>query len=160
MAPTPIKRKQQLIPLSKEHHFTLLFCWKIRQGLRMHIAGKRLQKYIKYFSEEHLAPHFKHEEELLFHTIRDKKVQDALDQHRQIREHIAEALQSDGENDFELFSALTNLVEAHVRYEERELFPHLETVLTEKELQWINEELQKEAIKQDDYQDEFWINKK
>lgn len=51
-------------------------------------------------------------------------------------------------------------METHVRYEERQLFPHLEKILTEKQLKFIGEQLKKEEIAKDNYEDEFWIKKK
>jgi len=30
MKTKPIKRNENIMKLSKEHHFSLLFCWKIR----------------------------------------------------------------------------------------------------------------------------------
>ena len=160
MATIPIKRSQHIVQLSKDHHFALLFCWKIRQGLRMHIATERLRNYISYFSKEHLEPHFQQEELLLFKPIGDEKVEKALNDHKKIRDHIALVLDPLNKNDFELISKLTDIVEAHVRYEERELFPHLEKVLAEEQLQSISEELNREPITQDNHEDEFWVAKK
>ena len=49
----------------------------------------------------------------------------------------------------DLFSKLADSVETHVRYEERQLFPHLEKILTEKQLKFIGEQLKKEEIAKD-----------
>lgn len=160
MATTPIKRNQHIVQLSKDHHFTLLFCWKIRQGIKMQIESERQKNYIRYFFKEHMEPHFQNEEKLLFNQTSDEKVRKALDDHREIRNHIEKVLQSPNENSSGLLSMLADIVEAHVRYEERELFPHLENVLTDDQLQFIGEELSKEEIKPDDYEDEFWIRNK
>ena len=32
-ATKPLKRNPNLVPLSREHHYGLLFCWKLKQGL-------------------------------------------------------------------------------------------------------------------------------
>ena len=160
MATTPIKRNQHIVPLSKDHHFTLLFCWKIRQGVKMQIAFERQKNYIRYFFKEHMEPHFQNEENFLFKQTNDEQVQKALDDHKEIRNHVKKVLQSPGENRSGLLSMLANMVEAHVRYEERVLFPHLENVLTDDQLQLIGQELSKEDIKPDAHEDEFWINKK
>ena len=66
MATTPIKRNQHIVQLSKDHHFTLLFCWKIRQGIKMQIESERQKNYIRYFFKEHMEPNFQNEEKLLF----------------------------------------------------------------------------------------------
>ena len=60
----PIRRNENILKLSKEHHFSLLFCWKIRQGLKMNIDASRIVKYAQYFHAHFLRLHFR-EEELL-----------------------------------------------------------------------------------------------
>ena len=159
MKPQPIKRNKHILQLSKDHHFTLLFCWKIRQGLKMQIATERLKNYVNYFWKEHMQIHFREEEEILFKPVNDDKVQKALGDHQQIEDQVLKLLQMTS-IDSDLFSRLTDLVEAHVRYEERELFPHLEQVLTDEQLQGISKELSREKISPDNYEDEFWVKKK
>ena len=66
MKPTPIKRNLSLVRFSKDHHFTLLLVWKIRQGLRLGIDMNRIKQYINFFFKNYLQEHFKEEEELLF----------------------------------------------------------------------------------------------
>ena len=53
---------------------------------------------------------------------------------------------------------LADAVDNHVRYEERELFPHLENVLTEEQLKEIGSKLQTtaNAVCNDEFTDEFW----
>jgi len=160
MKPQPIKRNKHIIQLSKDHHFTLLFCWKIRQGLKMQIATERLKNYVNYFWKEHMQPHFREEEEILFKPIKDDKVQKALNDHQQIEDEVVNLLQIASADSAELFSTLADSVEAHVRYEERQLFPHLEKILTEKQLEFIGEQLKKQEIPKDNYEDEFWIKQK
>ena len=146
MATTPIKRNQHIVQFSKDHHFTLLFCWKIRQGLKMQIESIRIKSYVRYFFKEHMEPHFKHEETLLFTLVGDEKVQKALDDHEKIKNLISKILESSDETISEQLATLADKVEAHVRFEERELFPHLEFTLSEEQLQLIGEQLSKEAI--------------
>jgi hypothetical protein len=47
-----------------------------------------------------------------------------------------------------------------LRYEERELFPHLEDVLSYEQLEWIGKKLKDDHTLEmkDEYTDEFWIN--
>src|SRR5215203_922829 len=159
MATTPIKGNQHIVPLSKDHHFTLLFCWKIRQGLKKQIEAQRMNNYVRYFFKAHMEPHFQHEEQILFTTVNNEKVKKALNDHQDIRNLISQVLQSSNEAGSALLSKLANTVEAHVRYEERELFPHLENVLTDVQLQLVGEELRKEERVMDDYKDEFWLTR-
>ena len=85
MPEKPIKRNENLITLSKDHHFGLLFCWKIRQGLKAEIELDRIRKYINYFWEFHLKQHFIEEETILFNQVKDRLCEDGFNQHKEIR---------------------------------------------------------------------------
>ncbi len=156
----PIKRNAHIVSLSKDHHATLLFCWKIRTGLKHGVAGDRMLSYVQYFWQQHMLPHFLEEETILFLPVKDEKVQRALREHIQIRETI-EALQNSGDEAKVQLAALADLVDAHVRYEERELFSHLEHTLTNEQLEYIGRQLnEKHETLKDDFADEFWAFKK
>lgn len=159
MSQKPLKRDVNIQPLSKDHHFTLLFCWKIRTGIRNKIEPERIRKYVEYFWNADMKTHFREEEEILFAPVQDEMVQQALDDHIQIAHdvnHVAAASDAAVE---EALNTLADRVEAHVRYEERELFPHLERVLTSDQLAAIGLALSKEESLQENYEDEFWVKK-
>src|SRR5438046_10584725 len=61
----PIKRSQQLTPLSKDHHDGLLFAWKIKQGLKNGADIKLVAEYVQWFWNNHLQEHFTEEEQIL-----------------------------------------------------------------------------------------------
>jgi len=152
----PIKRSKHILQLSKDHHFALLFCWKIRQGLKQEVDTERIKKYVQYFWEKDMQAHFREEEEILFALVKGAKVEKALDDHKQIRKQVELLKTLSGKPAAELLSALVDNVDAHVRYEERELFPHLEKVLTEAQLEAIGTQLKTEPVYKDEYADEFW----
>jgi hemerythrin-like domain-containing protein len=156
----PIKRNKYIIELSKDHHFTLLFCWKIRTGVKLKVETGRIKNYVYYFWQTHVEPHFNEEERILFAPVKDKAVQKALDEHADIRQQINTIITSKNIQAGQL-EHLANTVETHVRYEERELFPHLENVLTEDQLKQIGEALQQTngAVCNNEFADEFWIKK-
>ena len=146
METKPIKRSKHILQLSKDHHFSLLFCWKIRQGLKNEIEAGRINKYVQFFWENDMEEHFREEEEILFAPLQDEKVQKAVSDHRQIKS-VVEKLQSTSAV-FEmnkLLSEIANIVEAHVRFEERDLFPHLEKHLSDAQLEEIGEHLKGHA---------------
>lgn len=154
----PIKRSKYIIQLSREHHFSLLFCWKIRTGIKKGIDPDRIIPYALYFWAEHLLPHFS-EEDILFERVDDELVRRAYSEHHEINE-LAKQISTLVGNDSKVvaLSRLANLVEEHVRFEERELFPHLEKALEESELAEVGRkllEIQPEPL-QDTYPDEFW----
>ena len=156
----PIKRRAELIQLSKDHHLSLLFCWKIRQGLKMNISPDRIKPYVKYFWQHHMQPHFLEEEEFLFVLVNDKKIEKALQEHKQISDLIQKTMIPDQKGVLTLLLHLTDVVEAHVRYEERELFPYLELQLDSTQLTRLAQQLNAKPPLADDFQDSFWIRQK
>lgn len=157
----PIKRNKHILRLSKDHHFTLLFCWKIRQGQKKEVDVERIKKYVQHFWQSDMQEHFREEEEILFAPVNDHKVQKAIDDHHQIKEQVDELMKTlSGLSSFNQLSVLADTVEAHVRYEERVLFPHLEKVLTEAQLEDIGAKLKDAPVLKDNYADEFWVKTK
>lgn len=156
-----MKRNAHIVKLSKDHHFSLLFCWKIRNGLKYEVAPGRIIKYVEYFWQTHMQPHFADEETILFSAIKGAEVQKALIEHRQIAEQI-KALSTAGNNEANRLSILADMVNNHVRYEERELFPYLEKVLTDEKLDSIGKQLNahNDPALSDDFADNFWLKNK
>ena len=155
----PIKRNKNLVSLSKEHHSTLLFCWKIRTGLKLNVETARIKHYVHYFWQAHMQPHFYEEETILFAPVQDEAVQKALNEHSDIKKQVETIIASEDIQPVQL-KILADAVDNHVRYEERELFQHLENILTEQQLKEIGGKLQTaaNAICNDAFADEFWKN--
>ncbi|TZF84036.1 hemerythrin domain-containing protein [Pedobacter sp. BS3] len=157
MAQKPIRRNENILELSREHHYSLLFCWKIRQGVKQQVALERVCRYVNYFWQQHLGEHFRKEEEILFSMVQDEPVQKAAADHQRIRRQI-EAL-NDNCTDT-LLLQLADEVNEHVRYEERILFPYMEQVLSLSQLEAVGQQLNAlhDNVK-DNYADEFWLDK-
>jgi hemerythrin-like domain-containing protein len=157
----PIRRNENILKLSKEHHFSLLFCWKIRQGLKMDIAASRIIKYAQYFQTHFLRPHFREEEALLFASLNDKRVEKAIAQHKQINKLLAQLSKNIAGNSNDQLEKLANMVDDHVRYEERQLFPYIERVLKNEQLEAIGKKLNDKNTSslKDEYKDEFWVQR-
>lgn len=41
-----MKRHAALVQLSRDHHYGLLLCWKLKEGLKKEIEVERMSKYI------------------------------------------------------------------------------------------------------------------
>ena len=157
MLKNPLNRSEHIKRLSREHHFSLLFCWKIRQGLKTNVAVERIRKYVQYFWQQHLQPHFKEEEKILFAPIKDRQVERAMNEHKFIRQQIEDLPNYPEKKERKTLEKIADLVDEHVRYEERELFPHLERKLSEEQLENIGKLIQKHSSSlQDQYEDQFW----
>ena len=155
----PITRNEQIKKLSREHHFSLLFCWKIRQGLKNNLQPERICEYVQYFWNQNLQQHFREEEKILFAPIKDRQVKRAINEHKQIRHQIEDLTNNFGKNDMQKnLARIADMVNDHVRYEERELFPHLERKLSKDQLGNIGKQIQKQYSSSltDQYEDEFW----
>ncbi|HEY5367939.1 MAG TPA: hemerythrin domain-containing protein [Hanamia sp.] len=154
---TPIKRNENIIKFSRDHHASLLFCWKIRQGVKHHIDIDRMLDYLRYFWTKHFAPHFGEEEAFLFAPLKDDKVLKAMDDHKSIKESIEALHATKLHGTEEKLLELADMVDEHVRYEERILFPHLESTLSHEQLKHIGTQISDEPLL-DTYQDAFWKN--
>ena len=158
MLKNPINRSEHIKRLSKEHHFSLLFCWKIRQGLKTNVAVERMRKYVQYFWQQHLQPHFREEEKIFFAPIKDRLVQRAINEHKYIKQQIEDLANYSKNNERKSLAKIADMVYEHVRYEERDLFPHLERKLSKEQLENIGEQIEKhhQTSLRDLYEDQFW----
>ncbi len=85
MATKPIKRNVNIVIFSREHHFGLLFCWKIRQGIKKNVEAERIKKYVNFYWIAFLHKHFEEEETYMFLKVKDDLCNMALEQHQQIK---------------------------------------------------------------------------
>ncbi|HEX7844857.1 MAG TPA: hypothetical protein VF476_03590 [Chitinophagaceae bacterium] len=155
----PIKRSKQLAPLSREHHDGLLFAWKIRQGLNNNSPIEKLRTYTLWFWQHHIKPHFFQEEKILipFLPVGHPLALQLQNEHAQIRELI---LHLDKDADKESFTILSDLLDKHIRFEERQLFNYLEEILSPEQLNEIYPQLEAHPVSCEEWKDEFWIRKK
>jgi hemerythrin-like domain-containing protein len=159
MEQKPLRRNENIIPLSKDHHTTLLFCWKIKQGIKLGAEPGTIKNYLAYFWKDHMEPHFREEEEILFSPLVDEMVQKAIAEHHQIKDQVKKIMSLDGDAVIPELSLLSDIVDDHVRYEERQLFPHLEQTLGEDDLNIIGRQLAMKMHLPDIFKEEFWLRK-
>lgn len=126
-----MKRIPALQPLSREHHTALTLakaCERAAQSRDEERIAKTCQRVIQAFSAE-LEPHFQLEEQSLLPLLRSAEnrplEQRTLEDHQQLRA-LLDGLQ---QNNIEALDSFGKLLSAHVRFEERELFPALESLL-------------------------------
>lgn len=161
MSIKPIKRSEALLPLSREHHVDLLLVWKIRKGVAGQVDTGRMASYIQYLDTQLMAAHFADEEALLFDQLPpdDPLCERGRKEHDEIRGMIR-TIAGKRPPETDLFVRFANAVEAHVRFEERELFPYFEVKIPQEKLRKIAEELLgKHDVFVDSWQDEFWGSK-
>lgn len=115
-----MKRSAGLRTLSSEHHTGLVLARRAIQAVEEGQVADAWQDLILKFEQE-LEPHFRQEEEQLLpalHQLGEEAiVQRTLEEHAALR-----ALIHDRERDAEALKAFAELLKAHIRFEERELF--------------------------------------
>ena len=161
--PTPIKRDKSLLLLSRDHHDGLLVVWKIRQGIRLNIEKERIADFVINSFEQKEAPHFSEEEQLLFAKlpVNDEWRLQAETDHAAIRNAVA-TLKSGNKITIDDLEAFANMLEAHIRFEERTLFPHFEKTVSPEVLEETGQLLAADYRNKTPFvwKDEFWIKPK
>src|SRR5262245_61641594 len=134
----PIKRCPALQPLSREHHEGLLFVWKIRQGLKNGTDTERLADFVRWYWRNHIRPHFFQEEKILMPLLPGNPLVIKMkDEHDQIRELVIDIDKNPARHDLQ---RIADLVDRHIRFEERELFQCLEESVSENEWSSVHEQ--------------------
>ncbi len=125
-----MKRSSTLLPLSREHHTALTLakaCERAAQSDDKTLVNQVCRRVILAFSNN-LEPHFLFEETsllpLLHGTETQALIERTLADHQQLR-GLINALR---QNDVKALDNFGRCLSAHVRFEERELFPALENL--------------------------------
>lgn len=156
-----MKRNKNILYISRDHHYGLLFCWKLRQGIKNNAHHARIRSYVAYFWENYFQPHFQEETEFLLSKVHDGQCLAAHHQHQAIGALITEIVTGTNAGFYENLRELADMVNAHIRFEEKDLFPHLEARLDTSELEKIGKSLDKihSSRFKDEFPDDFWTDK-
>lgn len=149
----PISRHEALRPLSREHHFGLQLCWKIRRGFQKNIPAQRIKAYCDWFYAKYLVPHFEIEEKFLFPILGEgnEMVEKAVSDHRQVKGLIQQR-----DNLESVLQVLEKTLDQHIRFEERVLFNEIQNVASADQLQ-LMKEVHTHELQEEKYDDEFWL---
>lgn len=153
----PLKRNPALVEFSKDHHFGLLLVWKIRQGQRKGISTARIGSYVSFFYQEDLAQHFADEEEYLFSELpaNDPLRLRAEREHAEVRALVSSIKHEPYEGLW--LTEFAELLERHIRFEERELLNQLQSRMSEQQLLKLLHEVPARPHPKDDaWEDQFW----
>ena len=146
-------RHPSLVPLSQDHHHGLALALRCRkqalgQLKPMGAAGlrERAKELVEFFNAN-LVAHFRAEEEILFPLLRRLVpgsavlVDELLGQHEQLRQAVPKLEAESGLA--KLIFDLGDLLERHIRKEERELFPLFEAHIDATQAETIGKELKR-----------------
>ena len=139
-----MKRHQQLQPLSRQHHNGLLAAMLLKKGIKKAADPKEMAAFILDFWQKDLAEHFKAEEDFLlpplYKTDFEKSlINILLQEHSQLRLYVNKLNQNS--NDIESIALFADLLEQHIRFEERQFFPTAEKSLSEEQLTEIGKHI-------------------
>jgi iron-sulfur cluster repair protein YtfE (RIC family) len=142
-----MKRHSSLAPLSRDHHHALVIARRLRKATD-ETAADEAQRLLEHWEAE-LRAHFLAEEEVLLPTYAAHGSPDhpliarALLDHLLIRRDIARIARELAlkRAELDLLHQLGARLQAHVRIEERQLFPLIERAIPEEELRPLGEAL-------------------
>lgn len=129
-----MKRHPSLQPLSDDHHRALVLARRLRRESTGMDAGAlaRLAREVRQEFGAEIEPHFRVEERWLLPALEgrgeDRLAAQTLEDHARLRALVH------GRWSEITAQELGTLLEKHVRFEERVLFPEAEAVLSEAEL--------------------------
>jgi hemerythrin-like domain-containing protein len=143
-----MKRHPQLQPLSRQHHNGLLAVLLLKKGIARSAPTNIMAAFINDFWNTDLEEHFTAEEIWLLPEAKNTVMEEALherlnNEHEQLRRYID--LIQEETVDVAVIASFANLLEQHIRFEERIYFPRAEKLLTENQLQFLGHHLNEVA---------------
>ena len=148
-----IKRSRQLKPLSSEHHQALLVAFQLKKGLAGHGESAGAPKDLpgllalaRRFESSLLLTHTRAEEELLGRHLPEADMKRLKFEHAELIRLLDTARQGRSSDMRQALTSFADLLERHVRWEERELFPACESSMNEADLALVGHELEKRLV--------------
>jgi hypothetical protein len=148
-----MKRSRELKPLSSEHHQALLVAFQLKKGLAGHAESAGAPKDLpgllslaRRFEEQIFRTHARAEEDLLGRIIQAGDMERLRAEHVEMT-RLLELARTARPGDLRAhLGAFADLLERHVRWEERELFPYAEDHVDEATLATIGGELKRRLV--------------
>ncbi|MGO9788560.1 MAG: hemerythrin domain-containing protein [Solirubrobacteraceae bacterium] len=131
-----MKRHPALVPLSRDHHHVLVIAQQLRRATRENTA-EATRAFLDHWETEE-KQHFRLEEEVLLPAYAAHGDPGHPAVTRMLQDHILIRRDADrvaSEPSLELLRDLGKRLADHVKLEEREVFPLIETTIPEPELE-------------------------
>ncbi len=148
-----LKRSRALRPLSSEHHQALLVAFQLKKGLAGHgeTAGAPkdlpgLVSLARRYEDALLHTHTRAEEELLGRYLDAEQLTRLRFEHAELIRLVGVAKSGQPQEVRAALSAFADLLERHVHWEERELFPSVEDRVGQADLVQVMNELEKRLV--------------
>ena len=143
------KRSRELKPLTSEHEQALLLAFQIKKGIAgtpeaagapRDVAG--LVAIANRYETSVMSTHTRAEEELLSRHLPPDDVARLAAEHAEMRALLTSAKSASGGDLRNTMLRFADLLERHVRWEERELFPACEAAIGESALEALGQEIE------------------
>ncbi len=148
-----MKRSRELRPLSSEHHQALLVAFQLKKGLAGHPEAAGAPKDLpgllglaRRFDEQLFRTHARAEEELLGTWLTAADMARLRADHAELTRLVGSAKGAAAPEQRAALHAFAELLERHVHWEERELFPYAEGHVDEATLATIGGELERRLV--------------
>jgi hemerythrin-like domain-containing protein len=148
-----MRRSRQLKPLSSEHHQALLVAFQLKQGLAGHAESAGAPKDLpgllalaRRFEEQVFRNHVQIEEDVLGAHLTPADMRRLQGEHAEMTRLIETARRAPPPELRGALKAFAELLERHIRWEERELFPNALGHVDEATLATIGGELERRLV--------------
>src|SRR5690606_24504757 len=126
---TTLTKNKPMFVLRQEQYLGLLFCWRIRTGLKKGLDSLRLKRYADWFYYNNLEPHFEIEEIFIFPLLKNSNqlIKKARSEHRRLKRLVA-----DTHNLPKTLSLLEEELESYFLFERQKLLFEIENHIPER----------------------------
>ncbi|WP_117149402.1 hemerythrin domain-containing protein [Paraliobacillus zengyii] len=144
-----MKRHEALHPLTHHHHHTLIMAQQLKKADESASIQEMTRQVIDFWKNDG-EDHFRDEEEVLlplyaqYESVDQDCIRDMLIEHVQIRS-LVQQIRLNNKPRRELFPELGQLLEKHVRLEERVIFPMIEKAVPENYLFQANGQFHRDS---------------
>jgi len=148
-----MRRSRQLKPLSSEHHHALLVAFQLKQALAGHPESAGAPRdlpgligLVRRFDVQILRTHTRTEEDVLGTYLDPEDLRRLRAEHAQLSHLIEGITARPPAEQRAALASFADLLERHVRWEERELFPYAEGHVNADTLAHIGGELERRLV--------------
>ena len=148
-----MRRSRQLKPLSSEHHQALLVAFQLKMGLAGHADSAGAPKDLpgllalaRRFEEQVFRAHIRAEEDVLGQYLTEPDMRRLKSEHAEMVQLVETARSARPPELRASLNGFAELLERHIRWEERELFPYAEDHVDEATLADIGGELERRLV--------------
>lgn len=150
----PIQRRKELYAISHDHHHCLVFCARLKGAKKIDIHT--LQRFVADFWQKYLERHCRQEEEILLPYLSSSGLAARLIEDHLQHKNLIHAISLHPENAHTLAESLRKSLTEHIRFEERELLPWIETHCTPMQLMAIHTALNHSEPVAHSFNPPFW----